>query len=629
MNINDFITVLEQKGLDPQQTGNYWMCKSPLRDEKHPSLKISEGNDGKILLNDFGDSGNYERVVTALGLKSSDLFSNNGNHKPKATKKFNKRHYTAVYEYKDESGQPYRIVGRTKDKRFYQGHWDGTQYVYDVGNKPSIPYRLNELSKVPIDAFVCIPEGEKDVDNLLKIGMPATTNPGGGGNFSPEMAKYFTDRYVVILSDNDAKGKKHVAVVGKTLQNIAKEIRVVSPELGGWDDIPGGDVSDLIEKLGDDKKAFQAIGKAIEAAPHWQPETIEENERFRFMSFHEVVNMPPKKWYVENHFGPGDVGMFFGDAATGKTFVACDLSMESIFGGKFAGKFEITQPLSVLYLTDEGLQSFGERIASIATSKNLYDAYGKRYDESCQNFWLVPDMLNLFDGNKTVTFFEDGEAIESISDIDAFCSQAKKLDPNLVIVDTLANATVGADENSNRDANLVAQNVKHIIRELGDNTAFLILHHVSKGTGDYRGASAFKGHCDFMWKLRADDSNENAAILEHYKSKHSKQVSAMRCTRVRHEGFYYPVLEWSDYIPPSVEETEQQKDDILSLFDEVEDWTIAGLKNETGIPESSLKRRLDELTSEFEIERYLEKPEKQPGNHNPWHYKRLFIQPRG
>ncbi len=89
---------------------------------------------------------------------------------------------------------------------------------------------------------VLIVEGEKDADNAATLGFTATTNSGGAGKFTPELAEYFKGKNVYILPDNDEAGASHAQQVAGLLFGVARAVRVVN--LPGLPD--KGDVSDWI-----------------------------------------------------------------------------------------------------------------------------------------------------------------------------------------------------------------------------------------------------------------------------------------------------------------------------------------------------------------------------------------------
>ena len=53
------------------------------------------------------------------------------------------------------------------------------------------------------------PRGEKDVDNLVQLGLTATTNPMGAGKWQESYSEILKGANVVILPDNDEPGRNH------------------------------------------------------------------------------------------------------------------------------------------------------------------------------------------------------------------------------------------------------------------------------------------------------------------------------------------------------------------------------------------------------------------------------------
>jgi hypothetical protein len=124
-----------------------------------------------------------------------------------------------------------------------------------------ILYRLPELARAGPGQVVYIAEGEKDVDNLHALGLVATTNPSGAGKWRKEYAGCLRDRRVVILPDNDDKGRAHAEEVAASLKGMAASVKVLA--LPGLPD--SGDVSHWLTQGG---TADKLTGLA-EAAPEW------------------------------------------------------------------------------------------------------------------------------------------------------------------------------------------------------------------------------------------------------------------------------------------------------------------------------------------------------------------------
>jgi hypothetical protein len=89
-------------------------------------------------------------------------------------------------------------------------------------------------------------EGEKDCDNLAKLGFVATTCPMGAGKWLDHYSTYLKGGTIYIIADNDEVGNSHVKNVAKSLAGQAESIHVVNL-VSAMSDLPqGGDISDFI-----------------------------------------------------------------------------------------------------------------------------------------------------------------------------------------------------------------------------------------------------------------------------------------------------------------------------------------------------------------------------------------------
>ena len=134
----------------------------------------------------------------------------------------------------------------------------------------AIPYVSIALD--PFDAElkadeVLWPEGEKDVDTLSGLNLPAFTFGGVGDGLPDGIGHYLKDRRVVILADNHEPGRTHAQEKARVAHNAAAaSIRIVNfPELPLKED-----VSYYIEN-GGTKEQLQA---RLDAAPLWSPATV-------------------------------------------------------------------------------------------------------------------------------------------------------------------------------------------------------------------------------------------------------------------------------------------------------------------------------------------------------------------
>jgi hypothetical protein len=175
----------------------------------------------------------------------------------------------AKYVYRLADGAPYLQVHRLADKSgFPQYHWDGEKWVSGKPAGPKVPYMLPQLIATGSATPIYVVEGEKDAENLARIGFVATTNSegadnGNGNKWTSDLNQYFKDRHIYIIPDNDAQGGKHAEHVARNLNPVAKSVRIV--ELSG---LPlKGDVSDWLES----DSAGVKLAKLAAAAPLWEP----------------------------------------------------------------------------------------------------------------------------------------------------------------------------------------------------------------------------------------------------------------------------------------------------------------------------------------------------------------------
>ena len=173
-----------------------------------------------------------------------------------------------IYSYRDVDGTVLHQTVRYRDpKHFTQRRPDGHGgYVWSLNGVQTILYRRPELMAREIGSTVFISEGEKDVDNLYSVGLIATTNPMGAGK-DKWQDRYSIDlrgHHVVILPDNDDRGRKHGQQVARSVSPHAASVKVI--ELEGLP--PKGDVSDWLNQGHTADELLELVKRSLE----WQPD---------------------------------------------------------------------------------------------------------------------------------------------------------------------------------------------------------------------------------------------------------------------------------------------------------------------------------------------------------------------
>ena len=166
----------------------------------------------------------------------------------------------ATYDYTDESGSLLFQVVRLAPKDFRQRRPNGKDgWSWSLDHTRRVLYRLPEVRDAVASGWlVIIVEGEKDTDNVRKLGFTATCNPGGANNWRAEYTESLRGADVIIIGHNDDSGRAHVAHVASSLQAVARRVRVLDLAKA-WPTCPAkGDISDWIEAGGtaDELKAM-------------------------------------------------------------------------------------------------------------------------------------------------------------------------------------------------------------------------------------------------------------------------------------------------------------------------------------------------------------------------------------
>lgn len=199
------------------------------------------------------------------------------------------------------------------------------------------------------------------------------------------------------------------------------------------------------------------------------------------------LERPPKEWLIVNVLGVRDLAMLFGESGTGKTFTALDFLFSCVTGRNFAGKFETTRPMTVVFATGEGQGALSNRLRA------AIHYYGKE----CLSRLTILDMTpQLFD------YTQDAGVLTMLSEWPAMVANGLvPLTPDLFVIDTMFNATEGADENTTKDMGRVFAAVRKLRDTLG--CAVMLVHHTNKGGLDFRGSSSIKGEMDTMLRTQA------------------------------------------------------------------------------------------------------------------------------
>lgn len=230
---------------------NSFQVKCKAHKDDKASLTITE-EDNKILMHCHAGC-SLSQILSSVGLTKKDLFNN----------KVEKPHVVAEYIYKDENGNPLYKVIRYEPKHFTQAKYNNGNWIFKMTDVRYVPYNLPNVIKSEKIFFV---EGEKDADNLNKIGFTATTTVSGASSYkkrAAEYSKYFKDKTVYIIPDNDKAGYNYAEDVKKSIESVAKVTKILKLTDEINDLKEKSDISDVISKYGKEK-TIEILNNLIE-----------------------------------------------------------------------------------------------------------------------------------------------------------------------------------------------------------------------------------------------------------------------------------------------------------------------------------------------------------------------------
>ena len=214
------------------------------------------------------------------------------------------------------------------------------------------------------------------------------------------------------------------------------------------------------------------------------PMTQQTTRRWQIIPASQLADLPKASWLLPPVLPEASLTVLFGPSGTYKSFMALDYALQ------------VAQSGNAIYTIYEGLSGYHQRIKAWAIHNRKH--YG--------NLFVCLGSLALMDTSEVSMFIED----------------ARQLSPKLIVVDTLARAMTGSDENSSRDMGMFISACERVRLEL--NCCVLIVHHTGKTGLQERGSGALRGAADMMIKQSLDD---DVIVVSCDKSKDSEPFEPM------------------------------------------------------------------------------------------------------
>jgi hypothetical protein len=225
-------------------------------------------------------------------------------------------------------------------------------------------------------------------------------------------------------------------------------------------------------------------------APSAQPQAQQpEDKPVRLLSYVQASQLPnwePPQELVEGMLIEGGMTVVYGDSNTGKSFLVLDMVAHISLGRPWFGKR--VKKRAVVYLAAESHRSIMDRARALE----------EHMDTKLDDLFISTCPIDLYDPEGDATAVVDTiKTIERDFNVSVGC----------VVVDTLARAMGGGDENKTPD---MGQFVKHgdLIRS-ATNAQFIVVHHTGKDSAKgARGSSSLRAATDTEIEV-SDPGNGN------------------------------------------------------------------------------------------------------------------------
>jgi putative DNA primase/helicase len=354
---------------DVKQRSGYHVAKCPAHDDREPSLSVSEGDDGKVLLKCHAGC-DVEEIVGAMGLHMSDLFGRRSGqdgggiftpiHSPVAVQPCTLETYARLkrlqpgyleslglsdtrYSGDSAIGIPYKGTnGETVAMRFRVAleNSQGSCFRWKMGSKP-VPYGLWLLEKMKGKGYVVLVEGESDAHTLWARQIPALGLPGAS-TWKDEWASYldgFDNVYAVIEPDGAGD------TLREKLVNSSVRDRLHLVDLGVHKDASGLYLADP-RRFGDNWRT------ALKAATR---PTLRDGKLKSVGTLLSEVSPETVEWLWEGRIPKGKLTVIEGDPGTGKSLLTMYLAACVSTGAPLHGGSKTEAAGVVLLSAEDGI----------------------------------------------------------------------------------------------------------------------------------------------------------------------------------------------------------------------------------------------------------------------------------
>lgn len=289
----------------------------------------------------------------------------------------------------------------------------------------------------------------------------------------------------------------------------------------------------------------------------------------RLLGRDALAGLPPPQPLIDDTLDQCTVGLLAGPWGSGKSFLAQDWSASIATGQQWLGRDVRQGP--ILYIASEGAFGMHLRLSGWEAAHGI----GIRDDA----FSVLPLPIQI-------------TTPQVLADL---CDLVDEMQPQLVVIDTLARCSVGLDENSAKDMGRVVDAL-YQLRDVTGGGSVLVVHHTGKDSVTVRGSSALEAGVDTVYQVKG---NSDHLVLSRTKRKEGPTPDLHHLQLATAPGIDTVVIERHGGA-----EAISASDRILSTL--VSEFSQAGatssqLVKSTGLPRSTLDKAAKALVRQGRI----------------------------
>jgi putative DNA primase/helicase len=213
--------------------------------------------------------------------------------------------------------------------------------------------------------------------------------------------------------------------------------------------------------------------------------------KYRLLGQRELLEQPRMAWLVQGVLPKAGIAAIYGDTKSGKSFLAIDLLLAVAEGREWFGYR--TEAVPATYLALEAQAGVSQRVLASSVRRG---EPSERFKVITQDFSLVNP--------------------EDLDELAACLVQSERRG-GVLIIDTLARAAAGLDENAPKDMGQIIQGASKLQSLMGG--LVVLVHHTGKD-----GSKGPRGHSSFMAALDAAIRVERKASRRTWKVEKAKDA---------------------------------------------------------------------------------------------------------